>query len=88
MERLHIGGNQLRENPLYPKELNDLLSISGFETIKFFTTHFLNENRIIGRVFWFSPRSYRLIDHILRNTGMGLYVVTLARKTNPACIGE
>jgi len=88
MERLHIRGNQLRENPLYPKELKDLLSRSGFETVKFFTTHFLNENRLIGRVFWFSPRTYRLIDYVLRSTDVGLYVVTLARKTYATCIGE
>ena len=80
IERLHIKGNQLRENPFSTKELKYLILKSDFEIIKFFTTHFLNENRFISKIFWFSPKIYHMMDYVLRNTEMGLYMVVLARK--------
>jgi SAM-dependent methyltransferase len=82
MERLHIEGDQLRENPFYSDDLRFLLSNSDFEIVKFLTTHFLNENKFIRKTFWYLREVYCLIDYVLRNTHMGLYIVVLARKTS------
>jgi trans-aconitate methyltransferase len=80
MERLKMKGDQLRENPFYYEDLKKLLSKSGFKIIKIFTTHFLNENKLISKIFWSSPKIYHLIDFVLKHTNMGLYMVVLARK--------
>lgn len=82
MERLNIEGEQLRENPFYPEDFRFLLSKSGFQIVKFFTTHFLNENKLIRQTFWSFRKLYCLIDYVLRNTDGGLYIVVLARKTS------